>query len=211
MNRFFSTLGQPFYKRYINYNAFFTTDAKNGLYSSDFKESLGSNDTFEIFRPFFDSKLDLLDNALKIDINTYLPDDLLYKSDSSSMAYGLELRSPFLDFALMEKIASMPSNLKLKFLNKKKILKDIAIKNNLLPKAIVYRKKHGFVIPQNKWFKGILRDYLYNTIISSDICERICIKEKLKNYLDTYFNTNLNYDNNIFALLILSNWINKYF
>ena len=75
----------------------------------------------------------------KIDINTYLPDDLLYKSDSASMAYGLELRSPFLDHILMEKVASMPSDIKLKFITKKKILKEIAIKNKLLPKEIIYR------------------------------------------------------------------------
>lgn len=151
-----------------------------------------------------------MDNALKIDINTYLPDDLLYKSDTASMAYGLELRAPFLDHILMEKMAAMPANLKLKFTTKKKILKEIAIKNNLLPKEIVYRGKHGFNIPQNKWFKGPLKKYIVNQILTSKVIGRIFDRRRLEVYLDDYYKTNLNYDNNIFALLMLSLWIDKY-
>lgn len=210
MKRFFLTLGQPFYKKYINYNVFFTNTVKQNLYSPEFKKAIGTNDTFEVYKSLFEPKLTQLDNALKTDINTYLPDDLLYKSDSASMAYGLELRSPFLDHILMEKIAAIPSDLKLRFLTKKKILKDIADKNNLLPKKIIFRQKHGFTIPQNKWFKGQLKGYVYNTIMSSRICGRIFDKEKLENYLENYFHTNLNYDNNIFALLILALWMNKH-
>lgn len=210
MKRFFSTLDQPFYEKYINYNAFFTNTTKRSLYSQEFKKTIGANDTFKMYKSLFDPKLTKLDNALKTDINTYLPDDLLYKSDSASMAYGLELRSPFLDHALMERTAAMPSDLKLKLFTKKKILKDIADKNNLLPKKIIFRQKHGFTIPLNKWFKGPLKDFVYNTIMSSQICGKIFEKEKLEHYLDDYFNTNLNYDNNIFALLILSLWMNKY-
>ena len=151
-----------------------------------------------------------MDNALKIDISTYLPDDLLYKSDSASMANGLELRAPFLDHLLMEKIATMPSQKKLCFTTKKKILKDIAIKNKLLPKEIVYRKKHGFTIPQNKWFKGELKNYIYSTILSSDMIGRIFDRNKINYYVDNYYKTNLNYDNNIFSLLILAVWVDKY-
>ena len=210
IKRFFSTLEEPFYKKYANYNAFFTNTIKHDLYSSDFKKAIGINDTFKIHKFLFDPKLNQLVNALKIDINTYLPDDLLYKSDSASMAFGLELRSPFLDHVLMKKVAAMPSDLKVRFLTKKKILKDIASKNNLLPKKIIFRQKHGFTIPQNKWFKGSLKKYAYSTIMSSSINGKIFKKEKLEIYLDNYFNTKLNYDNNIFALLILALWTEKY-
>lgn len=210
MNRFLSTLGLPFYSKYINYNSFFTQTVKNNLYCEEFKKIVGKNNTYQLYRDLFDPKLDSLDNALKIDINTYLPDDLLYKSDSASMAYGLELRSPFLDHTLIEKIASMPSQKKLTFINKKQILKEIALKNKLLPKEIIRRPKHGFIIPLNKWFKGSLKNYVYNTILSSSMIERIFDKNKIKNYLDSYYKTNLNYDNNIFALLMLALWVDRY-
>lgn len=211
MYRFFSTLDNDFFRKYINYNLFFSDDVKHSLYSQDFKKKVGSNDTYEIYSSCYDKNLSDLDNALKVDINTYLPDDLLYKSDSASMAYGLELRSPFLDHSLMEKMAAMPSELKVTLLTKKKILKDIVIAYDLLPKEIVFRKKQGFNIPQNKWFKGPLKKYLTDQILSSRMIGEVFDRKKIESYLADYFEKNLNYDNNIFALLMLSFWIDKYF
>lgn len=211
LDRFLSTIDQTFYRRYIQYNCFFTHEVKHALYSERFNTVVFEHDSFERSRSFSDQTLSLLDNALSIDINTYLPDDLLYKSDSASMAYGLELRSPFLDHSLMEKIACMPSNLKLKMLQKKYILKNIAKKRNLLPKEIIYRDKQGFTIPQNSWFKGHLKKYLRNQILSSKMNGKIFDKKKLERYIDDYFSTNMNYDNNMFALLMLSLWIDAYF
>ncbi|MBI2599312.1 asparagine synthase (glutamine-hydrolyzing) [Candidatus Daviesbacteria bacterium] len=210
MARFMVTLEDSFYRRYVNYNSFFTNKVKSSLYTNFFKETVNKNDTFEIFHKLYDKNLDILDNALKFDINTYLPDDLLYKTDSASMAFGLELRSPFLDHALMEKVAAMPSDKKFNLITKKKILKEIALRKKLLPQEIIYRSKHGFNIPQNKWFKGKLKNYLINKIMNSSMVGKIFEKQNLKVYLDNYFNTNLSYDNNIFALLILALWMDKY-
>jgi len=210
MDRFVSSLDDSFYRKYINYNLFFTNPIKRHLYSQEFKKKVAKNDTFEIYYNLYDKNLSDLDNALKIDINTYLANDLLYKTDIASMNYGLELRSPFLDHSLMQMLAGMPTQLKIKLLTKKKILKEIALKNNLLPKKIINRPKHGFTIPQNKWFKGILKKYVYNTILSSSMIDRIFDENKIKNYLDSYYTTNLNYDNNIFVLLMLALWVDKY-
>ncbi|MBI2028460.1 MAG: asparagine synthase (glutamine-hydrolyzing) [Candidatus Levybacteria bacterium] len=210
MNKFLSTLDQEFYKKYVNYNCFFTTETKQNLYSENYKNLIGDHDSYQQYYPFYDKNLSDLDNALKIDVNTYLANDLLYKSDSASMAYGLELRSPFLDYKLMEKISEMPSDLKMKFLKTKNILKKIAEKNNLLPKEIIYRNKRGFNIPQNKWFKGPLKNYLKNTILSSGMIDVIFDKVKIESYIKKYHESNLNYDNNIFALLMLSLWYDEY-
>lgn len=210
MDRFFSSLDNKFYRKYMNYNSFFTNIVKHSLYSQSFKKEIEKNDTYEMFNNLYDSDLSDLDNALKIDVNTYLPEDLLYKSDTASMANGLELRSPFLDHVLMEKIAAMPSEMKLQFMTKKKILKDIAMKYKLLPKDLIYRNKRGFNIPQNKWFKGPLKKYIINTILSSKITGEVFDKNKIEVYLNDYYKTNLNYDNNIFALLMLGLWYDRY-
>lgn len=211
MHRFLSSLDDKFYRKYVNYNSFFSIATKHALYSKDFANKVRDNDSYEIYSSYYDKKLSDLDNALNIDINTYLSDDLLYKSDMASMANGLELRSPFLDHTLMEKMAAVPSEMKIKLLTKKKILKDIAIYYDLLPKEIVYRRKQGFNIPQNKWFKGPLKGYLKNRILSSNMMGIIFDRNKVERYLNDYFRTNLNYDNNIFALLVLSLWFDKYF
>src|SRR3989344_1287483 len=209
--RFLTTLNEVFYRKYINYNLFFTNSVKQNLYSQSFKKLTASNDTYELYKKFYDKDLSDLVNVLKIDINTYLPDNLLYKTDTATMAFGLELRSPFLDHILMEKIAKMPSNMKLKLFTKKKILKSIAKWKNLLPQELINRPKKGFNIPQNKWFKGSLKTDLTNQILTSSMIGKIFEKNKLEDYLNDYFRNNLNYDNNIFSLLTLSLWFDKYF
>lgn len=211
LSRFFRTLNSPFYQKYMNYNCFFINDVKKRLYTDDFEKTVNRNNTFERYKKLYDKKLDDLDNALKIDIQTYLADDLLSKTDTASMSVGLELRAPFLDHLLVEKMAQIPSGLKARKGIKKSILKEMAVKNNLLPKDIVYKRKQGFNIPQNKWFKSILKDFIYETILSKSLMTRnIFDQTKLKKYLDDYYQTNLNYDNNIFALVMLSLWVKKY-
>jgi asparagine synthase (glutamine-hydrolysing) len=99
----------------------------------------------------------LLDRNLR----TYLPDDLLIKTDRSSMAASLETRAPFLDHVLMECAARIPLNLKLKGMTSKYILKEIA--RSYLPDSIIDRPKHGFGVPLGAWLRrdmGIVRETL---------------------------------------------------
>ena len=67
---------------------------------------------------------DFIDATLDVDVNNYLPDDLLVKVDIATMAHGLEARSPLLDHPLMEFAASLPSGMKLNGGIKKHILKE---------------------------------------------------------------------------------------
>jgi asparagine synthase (glutamine-hydrolysing) len=89
----------------------------------------------------------LLDRNLR----TYLPDDLLIKTDRSSMAASLETRAPFLDHLLVERAACVPLNLKLKGMTSKYILKEIACA--YLPDSIIDRPKHGFGVPLGAWLR----------------------------------------------------------
>lgn len=210
-NRFISSIGGEFYKKYILYNSFFLDQIKHDLYTNDFKYTVGRHNTEEIYKKFFDRVLEDVDNALQIDIHTYLPDDLLYKSDIASMAHSLELRAPFLDHELIEKTAAMPAELKISLWgNKKKILKDIACKYNLLPKSIILRPKQGFVVPLAGWLKGPLKKYATDTILSSTAMEKVFEKKKLEGYVTSYYTHNLPHANNIFVLLMLSLWLDTY-
>lgn len=209
--RFLTSYSQHFPKKYLNYNSFFLNSDKHQIYNKNFLDSINQNETYKIFDKFINTNTSDLDKALKIDINTYLPDDLLYKSDISSMANGLELRSPFLDHNLMELVAKIPFNKKIRFKNKKYILKKLALKKNLLPQEIVNRPKQGFIMPLNKWFKGNLKEYLKSEITGSKEMNLIFDNKKLDKYLELYFNNKLYSDNNIFALLMLSKWLSAYF
>ena len=85
-----------------------------------------------------------MEKLLDVDINSYLPDDLLVKLDVASMAYGLEVRSPMLDHHFMEYAARLPLRAKLDTWRRKKILRE-AVKD-WLPASVLQRGKMGFSV-----------------------------------------------------------------
>ena len=103
-----------------------------------------------------------IDNKEKIslfDINNYLANNLMYKMDIASMANGLEVRLPFLDYRMVEFSINLPTEYKIngsmhKFLMKKDL-------ERYLPNDLIYRKKWGFPAPISKWLSGNL-SYLIN-------------------------------------------------
>src|SRR4029077_4453546 len=86
-----------------------------------------------------------VDRLLYLFLVTYLPEDILTKTDRASMFNSLEVRAPFLDRRFAEYALSLPTPLKLRGHTKKYILKRLA--GRYLPQAIVERKKHGFAVP----------------------------------------------------------------
>jgi asparagine synthase (glutamine-hydrolysing) len=99
-----------------------------------------------------------LDRILDLNLRTYLLDDLLPKVDRTSMAHALEVRCPFLDTALIEYAFRVPPHHKLRGLVMKRVLKEAV--RDLLPDELLKRRKHGFGVPLDRWFRADLRTYL---------------------------------------------------
>ena len=97
---------------------------------------------------------DHLTCMLYTDIKSYLPGDILAKVDRMSMAHSLEVRAPLLDHRVVEFAASLPSRWKIKGNSKKHVLKEAF--GGELPPAILQRRKHGFTVPLDLWFRGEL-------------------------------------------------------
>ena len=108
----------------------------------------------------------LLDRLLRVNLETYLLDDLLVKADRMSMAHGLEVRSPFLDTELLELALRLPPLCKARGLSLKRVLK--AAVADLLPPEILGRRKRGFGVPLDRWFREDLADYLQATVGAPD-------------------------------------------
>ncbi len=100
----------------------------------------------------------ILDDAQVFDIENLLPKDFFMKADKMSSAFGLEQRTPFMDYRLVEFGLSLPLKYRLRGWNEKYILKSIA--SDILPKEISKRRKHGFNVPIDYWFEGVLGDEL---------------------------------------------------
>jgi asparagine synthase (glutamine-hydrolysing) len=202
---FTESLNKTFNNKYQHYNSFFGSEKQNLITNSI------SADTFDLYSHIGNNAGDLLDKALYTDIKTYLPDNLLYKVDISSMAFGLELRAPFLDHEFMEMAAKIPSIFKIKNGQKKYILAKALVESGTLPAEIVYRKKRGFNIPIKRWLKHELKDYVVETILGSKLVKAGYFNEKLlSEYVECYYTTDIGYSNNIFALLSLCEWANEY-
>lgn len=116
----------------------------------------------------------LLDRLLLLNLRTYLLDDLLPKVDRMAMAHALEVRSPFLDTALVELALRLPPATKIRGLSLKRVLKTAVA--DLLPPEILHRRKHGFGIPLDRWFRTDLRGYLDARLRSPSA--------RLRSYLD---------------------------
>jgi len=109
---------------------------------------------------------DLLDRLLDLNLRTYLVDDLLPKVDRMGMAHGLEVRSPFLDHELVEFALRLPRAMRVRGLSRKVALKGAV--NDLLPPDMLRRRKRGFGIPVDRWFRSDLRAYVQATLGGPD-------------------------------------------
>lgn len=209
---FLEGLDQPFYQRYVDYNGIFTRREKEKILSSDFLGSAKSRNFYNLFKEFYNPKMCDLDNALNIDLHTYLPENLLYKTDTASMAHALELRSPMLDHKFVELFAQMPANLKLRGRSNKYLFKKALVEKGILPKEVVYRKKMGFSVPLDKWFGEQLKAYALEHVLSPLMWESgVFHKESLVDFVHGCYKSPAFYQGkSIFSLISLAHWLQKY-
>jgi asparagine synthase (glutamine-hydrolysing) len=91
---------------------------------------------------------------LYVDFKTFMPALNLDTTDRTSMAANLEVRVPFLNKEMLDLTARMPTNLKIKGIKRKYILKKAA--ESILPKEVIWRRKAGFGAPIRSWLRGSL-------------------------------------------------------
>ena len=111
-----------------------------------------------------------LDRMVRSDFSAYLPGDLLIKVDIATMANSLELRSPLLDVNVVEWGVSLPRKYKIKGLETKHILKDVA--RSLVPSELIDRPKMGFGIPRAEWLRTGMKEMLADTLTDSTATQR---------------------------------------
>jgi len=174
---------------YFNSISYFRPTDKARLFTSDFRQVLGGYDSLDVFRHYYDraDTDDLLSKIQYVDIKTYLTDDILTKVDRASMAVSLEVRAPMLDHKFMERVASIPSNLKLHNGTGKYMLKKAF--EPVLPAEILYRPKQGFAVPLDVWFKRELKEMAYQVIVETDdgILDRRFLKKMWDQHQKGYY------------------------
>jgi asparagine synthase (glutamine-hydrolysing) len=140
---------------------------------------------------------------------TYLPNDLLVKVDIASMANSLEARSPFLDHKVIEFAASIPERIKMRGFETKSLLKKVAAR--LVPREVVYRRKMGFGVPVGKWFRGEMKDFVREILLSERSLNRGIIRpEMISRYVDEHTEGRRDHQFQIWTLLMLELWHQRF-
>ena len=143
-----------------------------------------------------------------VDIHTYLPGDILTKVDRTSMLVSLEARVPLLDHALMEFLATMPSSLKLRNGEGKWILKRVMAPH--LPAVVLERRKMGFGVPLASWFRGELRDYARDVLLSRRAAARGLVAREAARRLLAEHAAGRDRSAAIWTLLFLEEWARRW-
>lgn len=159
----------------------------------------------------FISSKESIREILLTDMNLVLPNDMLTKVDLMSMAHGLEVRVPFLDYRVVDFIFSLPDDYKINRSIRKRILQDTF--QDVLPAELYNRPKKGFEVPLLKWFRNELKSLIVDDLLSEkNIREQGIFEyaeiEKLKRQL--FSNNPQDVHARIWGLVVFQWWWRKY-
>jgi asparagine synthase (glutamine-hydrolysing) len=153
---------------------------------------------------------DLVRRMLAADCQTWLPDNLLERGDRMSMAASLELRPPFLDHHLVELAFSLPSHFKVRGRTTKWVIKEVARRH--LPAEIVDRRKVGFRVPLDIWFRGELKNMAWDLLTSpTSIVSALMDVRAVRRLLERHQTGRANEEMRIWTLLALEVWHDVFF
>jgi len=152
---------------------------------------------------------DHLNRVMYVDLKTWLSDVFMEKVDKATMAFSLEGRLPFLDHRMVELAFQIPGQYKIRGTSTKRILKR-AVKG-LLPPEVLRKPKHGFAVPTDQWFRGALKDFLFETLMDNRTRNRGLFDH---NYVERLYNLHKEgrevHDTALWLLLNLELWMRQY-
>ena len=152
---------------------------------------------------------DALAGMIAADMATLLPDDYLVKVDRASMAHGLEVRPPLLDHEFLELCVRIPSKWKVSRGETKWFLKTLYA--DRLPDSVVWRRKQGFEIPVDRWFRGPLNEMFRSMVLSPSSTLRDLIDQPTaEDILKAHQAGRTRQGSTLWTLLFLACWCDRY-
>ncbi len=197
--------------RYMQWIGIFHDHHRAALYSTDFLQQMPGRDPLEFVEQYYRlfRGRDPVTRFAMTDLLSYLPCDLNTKVDIASMAHGLEVRQPFLDHEVVELAAQMPNAWKLRWNRGKRILKSTF--GDLLPPAIWARKKQGFGVPLDHWFRGPMKELTQQTLLGSTALGRKLFEEsEVRQLVQQHVDGKFDNAYRLWSLLVLEMWFQRW-
>jgi asparagine synthase (glutamine-hydrolysing) len=152
---------------------------------------------------------DSLNRVLESELRSIFPDQVLAFVDRLSMAHGLEVRTPFLDTALVNFLARVPGSTKMRGGEVKSLLKLVA--RRYFPEEMVFRPKEGFVMPIQRWFLNGLTPYVMDTLSPSRLATHgLFDSTAVSRLVAEYYGGRHEHAQKILALVTFQEWHRLY-
>jgi asparagine synthase (glutamine-hydrolysing) len=161
----------------------------------------------ELLRDYFREECgeDFASAMMLIDLETYLPGDILTKVDRTSMAVSLEARVPLLDLDLVEFSLSIPGQQRVNRAGTKQLFRRVI--KGMVPDIVLSQPKRGFEIPLGRWFRGPLRGRLEALRSPSEkLQEFVCVKA-LNRLVGEHAGGRRDHSNMLWRLMVLERWL----
>ena len=186
----------------------FDNKEANQILTDKYKSDLKYQD---ITKPYFDKVKDKddLTKMQYLDMNLWLPNDILLKADKMSMANSLELRVPILDKEVFQLASTIPTEYKLSHGTTKYILRKSASKR--IPEAWYKRRKKGFPVPIIKWFREEKYYNIVKKMFEEDFTKEFFDQQKLLKMLEKHYKGQKNYCRKIWNVYVFLVWYKKFF
>lgn len=211
LKRFSASLRMSPARRYLDWISIFAETRRAELYQDDFLANLPDSDPFEFFGNAWDraGKRDPVTTVSLADLVTYLPCDLMTKVDIASMAHSLECRQPFLDHRLVEFAIHLPVMHKFQRGSGKRLLRKAFA--DLLPEAIWNRKKMGFGVPLDHWFRKDLREFTRDTLLSDEtLSGTILRRDAVRQMIEEHESGSADHSYRLWSVLMLELWLREW-
>ena len=211
LKRLLETIGQEPERRYLNWITIFNSARLQWLVTEDMGRLVADEDPatciFEAYKRY--PKRDFITRTTATDLHTYLPCDILTKVDIASMAVGLEARSPMLDHKVVELAARMPIQVKQSVKRGKMVLTETFA--DLIPPDIQTRRKMGFGVPIDHWFRKELRPLLHDVLLSDRCLNRGLLNpDSVRQLVEEHTSGQIDHAYRLWNLMCLELWQRMY-
>ena len=209
LKRFIEGTDLPPEGRHLRWQYFSTREQDHRLFAQDFRKKI-DRDRFRLIREY-DAKCDALDRVnreIYLDMRFMMTDSVLMKVDKMSMASSLEIRVPLLDHVLVEYIASLPGNWKLKGLRTKHVFRSAL--EGILPDNIVNRGKQGYSLPVKHLLRDQLRSYMIDLLNQSTIIRETMDTQFINRLIREHTDMVHNHNHVLWALINVAIWQEKF-
>ncbi len=206
--RFTRTLPYPFADQYFMHRSLFNAADLCDLFTADFESEHDLQAPYRWFCELYEDS-DIDDEVARCqrhDLMTYLPDDLLVKTDIASMSHSLELRPPLLDPSVVALGLSLPVEMKMNRRRGKLILRKAFA--DILPPEVLAARKQGFGVPLGQWLRNELRQAMEETLLDQSFLDcGIFRPAAIRGLVNDHIRGKDDHRHRLWTLMVLARWL----